>query len=377
MATSAPHNPPFRAEQVGSFLRPPELLAARDDRKAGRIEASKLRAIEDDAICNIVAYQERIGLKSITDGEFRRETFFSDFYVRGLGGLDFDFETPGDWSFVDSHGHQIPMVNIKVKDRMRWRAPIHVDDFKFLTSVATGGVPKITIPSPTHIHCRAGREGISTTVYPDLDQFWADIVEGFQKELAALGAAGCRCVQIDETTLPSLADPHAHALMARRGEDWRRLMLETYPAIMNRCFAGRPATMHLALHLCRGNNQGHWSSEGGYDEFADVLFNTIDADSFFLEYDTPRAGTFEALRYVPKNKSVVLGLLSTKFAELETVDALKRRIDEAARYCPLAQLALSPQCGFASAYSGNPVSSQAQDDKLRRVIEVAREVWGS
>ncbi len=376
MASAAPHNPPFRAEQVGSFLRPPELLAAREDLKAGKIKAADLHEIEDRAIRDIVAFQERLGLQSITDGEFRRETFFSAFYIQGLGGLQYDFETPSDWFFVDRKGHRIPMLNIKVSDRLQWRSPVHVGDFKFLSSL-TDRMVKITLPSPTHIHCRAGRANISTQVYPDLDRFWDDIIDAFQKELKALGEAGCRYVQIDETTLPCLTDPHARALMAQRREDWRKLLLETYPAVMNRCFAGRPAAMHLAMHLCRGNNQGHWSSEGGYDIVADTLFNRIDVDSYFLEYDTPRAGNFEPLRLVPKNKTVVLGLVSTKFPELETKDEIRRRIDEAARYCPLDQLALSPQCGFASAYAGNPIPGEIQEAKLRLVIDVAREVWGS
>ncbi|HTW87539.1 MAG TPA: 5-methyltetrahydropteroyltriglutamate--homocysteine S-methyltransferase [Candidatus Binataceae bacterium] len=376
MASAAPHNPPFRAEQIGSFLRPPELLQAREDLKAGKISVEQLHQIEDQAIRDVVAFQERLGLESITDGEFRRETFFSAFYIQGLGGLQYDFATPGDWFFVDRKGHKIPMVNIKVTGRLHWKQPVHVNDFKFLSSLTDKAV-KITLPSPTHIHCRAGRANISSEVYPDLDRFWDDIVEAFQKELKALDEAGCRYVQIDETTLPCLPDPHARATMAGRREDWRRLLLETYPAIMNRCFAGRPPAMHLAMHMCRGNNQGHWSSEGGYDIVADTLFNQIDVDSYFLEYDTPRAGSFEPLRFVPSNKTVVLGLVSTKFPELESKAALKQRIDEAAKFCPLDQLALSPQCGFASAYAGNPIPTEIEEAKLRLVIEVAREVWGS
>jgi 5-methyltetrahydropteroyltriglutamate--homocysteine methyltransferase len=290
--------------------------------------------------------------------------------------LQYDFETPGDWFFIDRTGHKIPMVNIKVTGRSQWKQPVHVDDFKFLSAL-TKRMVKITLPSPTHIHCRAGRANISSTVYPDLDLFWDDVVDAFRKELKALGDAGCRYVQIDETTLPCLPDPHARELMAKRREDWRKLMLETYPAIMNRCFEGRPAGMHLAMHLCRGNNQGHWSSEGGYDLVADTLFNQINVDSYFLEYDTPRAGTFEPLRFVPKNKAVVLGLISTKFPELESKDEIKRRIDEAAKFCDLDQLALSPQCGFASAYAGNPIPTSIQEAKLKLVVDTAREVWGA
>jgi 5-methyltetrahydropteroyltriglutamate--homocysteine methyltransferase len=377
MPTNSPHNPPFRADHVGSLLRPPELLKARADRAGGKISSEELRTVEDSSIRQAVAFQESVGLQSITDGECRREIFYSDFYFRGLGGgtVAYDPSSIDEVYFIDRQGHKLPLLVPHVQARMQWRGPIHVDDFKFLRA-ATSRTPKITIPSPTIIHFRAGRENISRAAYPDIELFWDDIVDAFHKELQVLADAGCRYVQIDETTLASLSDKRIWELLRKRGDDARTLLLDTYPKVMNRAFVGRPANLHLAMHICRGNNQSHWSAEGGYDLVADTLFNQIDVDSYFLEYDTPRAGTFEPLRMVPKNKTVVLGLVSSKFPELESKDSLKRRIDEAARFIDLDQLSLSPQCGFASTAPGNRISAADQRAKLELVVEVAREVWG-
>jgi 5-methyltetrahydropteroyltriglutamate--homocysteine methyltransferase len=378
---TAPHNPPFRADHVGSLLRPPALLKARVEAAAGAIMQDDLRHVEDEAIRSAVAYQESVGLNSITDGEYRREVFYSDFYCRGLGGVTiaYDPSAVDEQYFIDRDGHKLPLIVPRVHDRMRWREPIHTSDFKFVAEL-TARTPrvtvKITLPSPTIIHFRAGRANISHDAYPDLDLFWEDIVDAFQRELRALADAGCRYVQIDETTLASLSDQRSWSAMRKRGDDGRKLLLESYPAIMNRAFAGRPPSLHLAMHICRGNNQSHWSAEAGYDLIADALFNQIDVDSYFLEYDTPRAGTFEPLRLAPKHKTVVLGLVSSKFPELETKDALKRRIDEAARFIDLEQLSLSPQCGFASTAPGNKITPAEQTAKLRLVVETAREVWG-
>ncbi len=325
----------------------------------------------------MVAFQEEVGLQSITDGEYRREIFYSDFYFRGLGGgtVAYDPSSIDEVYFIDREGHKLPLLVPNVKARMRWHGPIHVGDFNFLRA-ATSRTPKITIPSPTIIHFRAGRENISKDTYRDLDLFWNDIVDAFNRELKVLADAGCRYVQIDETTLASLSDRRIWEPMRKRGDDARQLLLETYPTIMNRAFAGRPTTLHLAMHICRGNNQSHWSAEGGYDLVADTLFNKINVDSYFLEYDTPRAGTFEPLRLVPKHKTVVLGLVSSKFPELESKDALKRRIDEASKFIDLDQLSISPQCGFASTAPGNRISAADQRAKLKLVVEVAKEVWG-
>ena len=372
---SAPHNPPFRADHVGSFLRPPHLLSARADQEAGKISAMQLRALEDDAIRAVVRFQESLGLQSITDGEYRRAVFYMGFYG-GLGGVSATYDTSGqEWAFVDRQGHRLPLIIPKVDTRLKWKAPIHAGEFKFLRSL-TSRTPKMTIPSPTILHLRSGRENISREAYPDLDLFWADVVDAFRQELSALYEAGCRYVQIDETTLASLSDTASWAYLERRGDDGRKLLLETYPEIMNAAFAGRPAGLHLAMHVCRGNNQSHWSAEGGYDLVADTLFNKINVDSYFLEYDTPRAGTFEPLRLVPKNKTVVLGLVSSKFPELEPKELLKQRINEAAKYIGLDQLSISPQCGFASTAPGNKVTVEDEAAKIRLCVEVASEVWG-
>ena len=376
MTSAAPHDPPFRADHVGSLLRPPELLKARAARAAGRISAEELRKFEDAAIREAVAFQEQVGLQSITDGEYRREIFYSDFYFRGLGGgtVAYDPSSIDEVYFIDREGHKLPLLVPRVEARMRWRGPIHVDDFNFVRA-ATTRTPKITIPSSTIIHFRAGRQNISKEAYPEIELFWEDIVDAFHRELKALADAGCRYVQIDETTLASLSDKRIWESMRKRGDDARTLLLETYPKIMNRAFAGRPASLHLAMHICRGNNQSHWSAEGGYDLVADTLFNKINVDSYFLEYDTPRAGSFEPLRLVPKHKTVVLGLVSSKFPELESKDTLKRRIDEASKFIDLDQLSLSPQCGFASTAPGNRISAEDQRAKLRLVVETAHEVW--
>jgi 5-methyltetrahydropteroyltriglutamate--homocysteine methyltransferase len=377
MASAAPHNPPFRADHVGSLLRPSELLAARANHAAGKIGEVELRRIEDDSIRKAVAFQESLGLQSITDGEYRRDVFYSDFYCRGLGGVTiaYDPSAVDEQFFIDREGHKLPIIVPRVHSRMRWTAPIHVGDFNLIRTL-TSRTPKITMPSPTIIHFRAGRANISRDAYPDLDLFWVDIADGFHKEFAALAEAGCRYVQIDETTLASLSDRRSWEPMRKRGDDGRKLLLEVYPEMMNRAFAGRPASIQLSMHICRGNNQSHWSAEGGYDLIADILFNQIDVDSYFLEYDTERAGTFEPLRMVPKHKTIVLGLVSSKFPELESKDALKRRIEDAARYIDLDQLSISPQCGFASTAPGNRLTPEQQTAKLRLVVEVAREVWG-
>jgi 5-methyltetrahydropteroyltriglutamate--homocysteine methyltransferase len=374
MATNAPHNPPFRADHVGSFLRPPELLQARDEFKAGKITAVELRQREDEAIGALVAWEERIGLQSITDGEYRREGWSAGFYGGGSGIRPADPST-AIASFKGRGGIANPAPAFEVYERLRWRHPINVENFKFLRS-RTSRTPKVTIPSPTYVHLRAGRPNISREVYPDMELFWQDMVEACSNELKALGEAGCKYVQIDETTLCALSDPASWEHIRARGEDPHELMLETYPTVMNRAFAGRPGDMVLAMHLCRGNARSNWSAEGGYDLMADTLFNKIDVDAYFMEYDTPRAGSFEPLRFVPKNKTVVLGLVSTKFPEIESKDMLKRRIEEAARYIDIGQLSLSPQCGFASVAAGNLITPEQQEAKMRVVIETAREVWG-
>ncbi|MGH7988075.1 MAG: 5-methyltetrahydropteroyltriglutamate--homocysteine S-methyltransferase [Candidatus Binataceae bacterium] len=372
--SSAPHNPPFRAEHIGSLLRPPELMKARSDYGAGIIPMTELRNVQNEAIRKVVTLQEDVGLQSITDGEFRRDVFYTDFYCRGLGGVTV-YEEVEQMFFVDDAGRKISVPLVKVTGRMKWRAPIHVEDFKFVRAL-TSHTPKVTIPTPVTMHFAAGRGNVSREAYPDLDQMTEDIVEAYQNELEALGAAGCRYVQVDEVPLALLCSGQMRAQMRGRGDDPDRLIKEFFPHLINRALEGHPASMHIGMHLCRGNNQSGWISEGGYEPVAETLFNKINVDSYFLEYDTVRAGSFEPLKFLPKNKTAVLGLVSSKIGELESKGALKRRIDEAAKFIDLDRLSLSPQCGFASTAPGNRLTLEQEMAKLRRVVEVAREVWG-
>jgi 5-methyltetrahydropteroyltriglutamate--homocysteine methyltransferase len=374
MPTVAPHDPPFRADQVGSLLRPSDLKKARQDRAAEKITAQELQGFEDAAIRRVVAQQEQVGLQSITDGEFRREDFYTDFFVRGLGGVEVRMESSAAY-FVDHEGRKIPVPWAQVVSRMRWRAPIYADHFRFLQSI-TKRTPKVTVPSPIILHFTSGSAAIPKNAYPDMDLFWADIVDAYQKEMKSLYDAGCRYLQVDDPPMATLCNEKFQNMVKARGDDPRYLLNDLYPEVINRAFANRPPGLHLAMHLCRGNNQSGWFTEGGYDPIAEVLFNKINVDSYFLEYETARAGTFEPLRFVPKHKTVVLGLVSSKLPALESKDLLKRRIDEAARYIDLDQLSLSPQCGFASSTEGNRMTEEQQMAKLRLVVEVANEVWG-
>jgi 5-methyltetrahydropteroyltriglutamate--homocysteine methyltransferase len=374
MPTVAPHDPPFRADQVGSLLRPSDLKKARQDRAAEKITAQELQGFEDAAIRRVVAQQEQVGLQSITDGEFRREDFYTDFFVRGLGGVEVRMESSAAY-FIDHEGRKIPVPWAQVVSRMRWRAPIYADHFRFLQSI-TKRTPKVTVPSPIILHFTSGSAAIPKNAYPDMDLFWADIVDAYQKEMKSLYDAGCRYLQVDDPPMATLCNEKFQNMVKARGDDPRYLLNDLYPEVINRAFANRPPGLHLAMHLCRGNNQSGWFTEGGYDPIAEVLFNKINVDSYFLEYETARAGTFEPLRFVPKHKTVVLGLVSSKLPALESKDLLKRRIDEAARYIDLDQLSLSPQCGFASSTEGNRMTEEQQMAKLRLVVEVANEVWG-
>ncbi|HXJ17169.1 MAG TPA: 5-methyltetrahydropteroyltriglutamate--homocysteine S-methyltransferase [Candidatus Polarisedimenticolia bacterium] len=374
MTAAAPHDPPFRADHVGSLLRPAELKEARQDRAAGKISDLDLQRLEDAAIRKAVAQQEQVGLQSITDGEFRREDFYTDFYVRGLGGVEVRMESTAAY-FVDHEGRKIPVPWTQVVSRMQWRKPIYADHFRFLRSV-TKRTPKVTVPSPIILHFTCGSASIRKNAYPDLDLFWSDIVDAYQKETKSLYDAGCRYLQVDDPPLATLCDERFQGMMKARGDDPQYAMRELYPEMINRAFANRPPSLHLAMHLCRGNNQSGWFGEGGYDPIAEVLFNKINVDSYFLEYESARAGDFAPLRFVPKNKSIVLGLVSSKLPQLESKDLLKRRIDEAAKYVDLDQLSLSPQCGFASSTEGNRLTEDEQMAKLRLVVEVANEVWG-
>jgi len=365
--------PPFRADHVGSLLRPRAVLEARDRAARGEISHAELRAVEDEAIRDAVRQQEAIGLLLATDGEYRRAWFHLDFLQEFAGVTVVEAELQAQ--FHTDHGDiQMRPKALHVSGRVSRPYPIFVDDFKFLKSV-TKVTPKITIPSPSTMHFRGGRRAIDAATYPDLAEFYADLAGAFADEVRDLGAAGCRYLQLDEVNLAYLCDPALRAKVRNIGEDPATLP-KTYAELINASIASRPSDMVVCMHLCRGNFQSAWVAEGGYDPVAELLFNGIDVDGYFLEYDTPRAGSFEPLRFVPKGKTVVLGLVTSKTGTLESKDELKRRIDEAARYVPLEQLALSPQCGFSSTVEGNKLAIDEQWSKLRLVVEVAREVWG-
>jgi methionine synthase II (cobalamin-independent) len=372
MHMSARSKPPFRADHVGSFLRPQALLDARDRRKKGEITPQALRAVEDDAIRDVVRFQEAAGLEGITDGEFRRTYFHIDFLeqlagIETKGGISVQFHSAaGNVDFAPPVMH--------VTGKVRHVKPIQVDDFKFLQSI-TKHTPKVTIPSPTMLHFRGGREAISREAYPDMEDFFADVATAYRAEVRALADAGCRYLQLDDTNLAYLCDEKMRDGARKRGDDPNELP-RRYAQLINAAIAERPADMAVCVHLCRGNFKSAWVAEGGYEPVAEVLFNELAVDGYFLEYDDARSGDFAPLRFVPKGKTVVLGLVTTKLGTLETKDALKHKIDEAARQIPLDQLCLSPQCGFSSTVHGNAIALEAQAAKMRLVVETAREVWG-
>jgi len=366
-------SPPFRADHVGSFLRPPELLAARERFQKGEISRQELRSEEDRAIRAIVRFQEELGLLGITDGEFRRTYFHIDFLeqlegVEARGGISTSFHSAtGEVNFAP------PVIHVAAT--VRHVRPIQLADFLFLKSV-TARVPKVTIPSPTMLHFRGGRGAISREAYPDLDAFYDDVAACYAAELNQLGEAGCTYVQLDDTNLAYLCDPKMRDGARQRGDDPNELP-RRYARLINAAIASRPQGMTVCTHLCRGNFKSAWVAQGGYEPVAEVLFNDLAVDGYFLEYDDARSGDFSPLRFVPKGKIVVLGLVTTKAGELETKDELKRRIDAAARYVPLEQLCLSPQCGFSSTVHGNEIARASQASKLRLIVETANEVWGT
>ena len=366
------NKPPFRADHVGSFLRPPELLAARDRRKRGEITAEQLREVENDAIREVVKRQESWGLQGITDGEYRRTFFHIDFLeqldgVEVRGGVPSKFHTMrGDVDFAP------PVMHVTAK--LRHGKPIQLEDFKFLKSVTTR-TPKVSIPSPTMLHFRGGRAAISKDAYPDLEAFYADISACYRDEIRSLGEAGCTYLQLDDTNLAYLCDTKMREGARARGDDPDELP-RRYARLINEAIRDRPAGMTVCVHLCRGNFQSAWAAEGGYDPVAEVLFNELAVDGYFLEYDDSRSGDFSPLRFVPKGKQVVLGLVTSKSPQLETKDQLKRRIEDAAKFANLDQFCLSPQCGFSSTVHGNVLTPADEEKKMRLIVETAQEVWG-
>jgi 5-methyltetrahydropteroyltriglutamate--homocysteine methyltransferase len=367
--------PPFRADHVGSLLRPQRLLQARDDFAAGTIDGDELRGIEDDAIREIVGKQEETGLQCATDGEFRRASWHMDFIYQ-LDGLTHEaghiavrFHNPdGDIEWTPAALH--------VSGKLGLSKTIFGDDFRFLQETVRTSVPKLTIPSPSMVHYRSGKAYIDETVYPGLDAFWADLTAAYREEVRRLGEIGCTYLQVDDTSLAYMNDPHQRDYIESIGGDHDRQHLE-YIKHINESLAERPAGMTVTTHMCRGNFRSSWAAEGGYDYVAEALLNELQVDGFFMEWDDERSGGFEPLRFLPKGrKQVVLGLVTTKRGELESKDALKRRIEEASRYASLEQLCLSPQCGFSSTVEGNSLTEEEQWAKLRLIVEVAEEVWG-
>jgi 5-methyltetrahydropteroyltriglutamate--homocysteine methyltransferase len=365
--------PPFRADQVGSLIRPAALIEARKAAAEGKLPADELRHIQESAIREVVRMQETIGLKSITDGEYNRSSWQRDFLLK----LD-NVELVASRISVRFHtaegvrDHAPP--SLAVTGKLGRPHGIFVDDFKLLKSV-TKETAKVTVPSPTVLHFRGGRQAVDAIAYPDIAEFYADLAAVYRAEIADLAAAGCRYLQIDEVNLAYLCDLSLRREVAGFGEDPDALPA-TYAKLLNDVIAGRPKDMVVGMHLCRGNFAGAWMAEGGYEPIAELLFNEIGVDAYFLEYDSPRAGGFEPLRFLPKGKTAVLGLITTKSPKLESKDDLKRRIDEAARFAPLEQLALSPQCGFSSGIGGETMTPDDQVRKLQLIVDTAHEVWG-
>ncbi len=367
---SARTRPPFRAEHVGSLLRPASLLKAREEHARNAISGEDLRRIEDDAVREVVRRQEDIGLKSVTDGEFRRVDWFMDFKY-AIGGIEKLTEKIKVPFRSAAGGLDFEFLAYRVGERMRLDETIFAPDFAFLKSVATGAVPKLTIPSPSMMHYPAGR-GVDRNIYPDWDMFYSDLAEIYRQEIAGLAALGCTSLQLDDTSLSFLNDPARRAMLGE-GAETQHLR---YIKLFNDSVADRPSDMTICTHTCRGNYRSAWMAEGSYDHVAEALFSDLDVDGFFLEFDDERSGGFEPLRFLPKGKMVVLGLVTTKSGKLESKDDLKRRIDQAAKFAPLDQLCLSPQCGFASTAEGNLLTIDDQFAKLKLVVETARDVWG-
>jgi 5-methyltetrahydropteroyltriglutamate--homocysteine methyltransferase len=373
--------PPFRADQVGSLLRVPELRAAHENALQGRFGAAALRELQDRCIREVIRYQESVGLHAITDGEYRRSSFHADFIekldgAKATGRLAVEDTVSGVDEKRTVTGKRFAPRAFAIVGKLRHSRPIEVENFKFVRA-NTQRTAKQTMPSPTML-LRGGRSAVSAEAYPDLEEFYADIAHVYREELRQLGEAGCRYVQLDDTNFAFLCDPKLAESFRRDGYDPDE-MPGRFANLINSVVAGRPAGMVVGIHLCRGNSAGQWAAQGGYEPVAEVLFNRVAVDAYFLEYDDERSGGFEPLRFFPRRsqKRIVLGLVSTKAPALESKDVLKRRIDAAARYVPLENLCLSPQCGFASTFRGNPVPEDVQRRKLERVVEVAEEVWGN
>jgi 5-methyltetrahydropteroyltriglutamate--homocysteine methyltransferase len=367
--------PPFRADHVGSLLRPPALMRAREQHAAGALPDDELRRLEDESIREVVRMQEEVGLRSATDGEFRRASWHMDFIYQ-LGGISKVVDESMHVEFRNAEGTiDFAPPSLHVDGRIGLEHTIFGDAFGFLREQATTATPKLTIPSPSMVHYRGGRASIDETLYPSMDQFWGDLTAAYAEEVRRLGELGCTYLQFDDTSLAYLNDPKQREHVTEIGGDAEH-QHEIYIRHINEALAGRPEGMAVTTHMCRGNFRSSWVAEGGYDFVAEALFNELEVDGFFMEWDDARSGGFEPLRFVPKGKQVVLGLVTTKRGELEQKDDLKRRIEEASQFVDVDQLCLSPQCGFSSTVEGNALSYDDEVAKLRLIVETAEEVWG-
>jgi 5-methyltetrahydropteroyltriglutamate--homocysteine methyltransferase len=367
--------PPFRADHVGSLLRPKELLAARQQHADGEIDDEQLRAAEDAAILDVITMQREVGLRTVTDGEFRRSSWHMDFIYQ-LGGVERSDEAM-QVEFRNAEGAiKFAPAALKVTSPIRLAHTIFAEAYTFLgLNASRAQTPKLTIPSPSMVHYRGGTAAIDPSVYPDDEQFWTDLSAAYAEQVRRISELGCGYLQLDDTSLAYLNDPKQREMVASWGGDAAH-QHERYIRQINAALVDRPAGLHVTTHMCRGNFRSSWVAEGGYDFVAEALFSELDVDGFFLEFDDERSGGFEPLRFVPPGKQVVLGLVTTKRGELERKDALKRRIDEAAKHVPLDQLCLSPQCGFSSTVEGNELSYDQEKAKLALIVETAAEVWG-
>jgi 5-methyltetrahydropteroyltriglutamate--homocysteine methyltransferase len=371
-ARSKSLRPPFRADHVGSLLRPPELKRAREAFRKGQLSAAALAEAEDRCIREAAALQEAAGLESVTDGEFRRAFWHVDF----LTGFEGIAATQGQYA-LKFHGEGGAQSETKsmmaVTGKVKRSKPVMLSHFEFLKK-CTSRTAKLCIPAPTYLHMRGGRRVVNAEAYPDVEEFWRDIIGAYREEIADLAKAGLEYLQIDDVSFACLCDEGIRAQVKRDGEDPARLPAK-YASVISDLLKARPKTMAVTMHTCRGNHASMWMAEGGYEAVAEAVFQT-EVDGFFLEYDSARAGGFEPLRFVPRNKKVVLGLISTKTPRLEDQNQLKKKIDEAAKYVPLENLCLSPQCGFASSEAGNRLTEDDQKRKLELAVQVARDVWG-
>lgn len=364
--------PPFRADMVGSLLRTQPLKEARAKREAGEISTEELRAVEDEEIRALIGKQEAVGLKAVTDGEFRRAFWHFDF-LEELDGVEGTWGEPGAGGVAFQGAHTKPKV-LEVTSKLGFSSHPMIEHFRFLKE-NTSRVPKMTIPSPSMLHYRGGRKLIDETVYPDMEGFYADLGRAYAGAVRAFADAGCRYLQLDDVSFAYLCDPNQRQMLKDRGDDPEK-QPEIYAGMINAAIAAKPSDMVMTMHMCRGNFRSTFIASGGYEPVAELLFNTINIDGYFMEWDSDRAGGFEPLRFLPKGKQVVLGLVTSKTGVLEKKDDIKRRIEEATKYCDLDQLCLSPQCGFASTEEGNVLAQEEQWAKLRMIVELAEEVWG-